>query len=144
MRTDQVGDEDDDLAMISNQKWPMSSLSRSGSGSGSNNASIFKKPKQNDPLDLYDNKTSSRQTELGETYTVKEELRDHVLKYNRVLRRRYDLRDTINPVCLNDIDDSNEWLTERLDDDNDRDDELVFTAEDNYAWNDIATVLGVG
>ncbi|TXG72837.1 hypothetical protein EZV62_001416 [Acer yangbiense] len=30
-----------------------------------------------------------------------------------------------------------------LDDDNDRDDELVFTAEDNLTWNDVATAARV-
>ncbi|XP_075500617.1 uncharacterized protein LOC142539215 [Primulina tabacum] len=32
------------------------------------------------------------------------------IKYNRALRRRYDMRDTIDPISLADIDDSNEWL----------------------------------
>ncbi|KAK1591715.1 hypothetical protein Q3G72_012251 [Acer saccharum] len=38
----------------------------------------------------------------------------------------------------------NEWLTGRFDDDNARDDKLVFTAEDNLIWNDVATAAGVG
>ncbi|KAK3231279.1 hypothetical protein Dsin_003160 [Dipteronia sinensis] len=77
-----VGDDDDDLAMVCSQKRSMSSLGRSGSGSesGSNNESSFKKPKQKGPLDLYYNKTPLRKIKLGETKAVKEELRDHVCK----------------------------------------------------------------
>ncbi|KAL0394959.1 UNVERIFIED_CONTAM: hypothetical protein Slati_4462100 [Sesamum latifolium] len=36
------------------------------------------------------------------------------IKYNRVLRRRYDARDTIDPIALDDINESNEWLLGRL------------------------------
>ncbi|KAK2636129.1 hypothetical protein Ddye_030921 [Dipteronia dyeriana] len=60
------------------------------------------------------------------------------------LRRQYESCDTIDPKYLNDIDDSNKRLTERLDDDNERDDELVFTVEDNLTWNDVAIAAGVG
>ena len=66
------------------------------------------------------------------------------VKYNRALRRRYEMRDTIDPIYLNNIDDSNEWLTGRLDDENDIDDELVFTEEDGLTWNVVATAAGVG
>ncbi|KAM7466519.1 hypothetical protein LguiB_014081 [Lonicera macranthoides] len=34
-------------------------------------------------------------------------------KYNRALKHKYKLRDTIDPVALDDIDDSNEWLLRR-------------------------------
>ena len=66
------------------------------------------------------------------------------VKYNRALRRRYEMRDTIDPIYLNNIDDSNEWLTGRLDDENDVDDELVFTEEDGLTWNVVSTATGVG
>ncbi|KAK2643053.1 hypothetical protein Ddye_024816 [Dipteronia dyeriana] len=66
------------------------------------------------------------------------------VKYNRALKRRYDVCDTIDPIYLNEIDESNEWLTGRLDDENDGDDELVFTEEDNLTWNVVATAAGVG
>ena len=65
------------------------------------------------------------------------------VKYNRALRHWYDSCDTIDLIYLNDIDDNNEWLIERLDDDNDRDDELVFTTEDNLTWNDVDTTARV-
>ncbi|KAK3229840.1 hypothetical protein Dsin_001721 [Dipteronia sinensis] len=54
------------------------------------------------------------------------------------------MRDTIDPIYLNDIDDSNEWLTGRFDDENEEDDELVFTEEDGLTWNVVATTAGVG
>ncbi|KAK2653863.1 hypothetical protein Ddye_013719 [Dipteronia dyeriana] len=66
------------------------------------------------------------------------------IKYNRALRCRYYLRDTIDPIYLNEIDDNNEWLTERLDDENEGDDELVFMEEDNLTWNDVVTAVRVG
>ncbi|TXG73396.1 hypothetical protein EZV62_001975 [Acer yangbiense] len=59
------------------------------------------------------------------------------------IRRRYEMCDTIDPIYLNNIDDSNEWLTRRLDDENDVDDELVFTEEDGLTWNIVATAAGV-
>ncbi|OIT19030.1 hypothetical protein A4A49_42701 [Nicotiana attenuata] len=33
------------------------------------------------------------------------------IKYNRTLRRRYEARDTIDPILLDNIDEANEWLT---------------------------------
>ncbi|KAK0583740.1 hypothetical protein LWI29_002363 [Acer saccharum] len=53
----------------------------------------------------------------------------------RALRRRYEMRDTIDPIYLNDIDDNNEWLIRRFDDENERDNELVFTEDDGLTWN---------
>ncbi|XP_042410286.1 uncharacterized protein LOC121999707 [Zingiber officinale] len=35
------------------------------------------------------------------------------IKYNRALRRRYDSRDTIDPLILSEADDGNEWCTTR-------------------------------
>ncbi|KAA0042353.1 hypothetical protein E5676_scaffold477G00500 [Cucumis melo var. makuwa] len=48
------------------------------------------------------------------------------IKYNRALKSRYNLRDIVDPISLRDIDDSNEWLIGRLDDDSEEEDELVF------------------
>ncbi|CAL5349728.1 unnamed protein product [Camellia sinensis] len=42
------------------------------------------------------------------------------VKYNRALRRRYNSRDTIDPIALTDVDESNEWLVGRMEE------ELVF------------------
>ena len=58
------------------------------------------------------------------------------VKYNRALRRRYNSRDTIDPIALTDIDESNEWLVGRLEE------ELVFE-DDTLTWDDVARVAGV-
>ena len=59
------------------------------------------------------------------------------VKYNRALRRRYDSRDTIDPISLKDIDDSNEWLIGRMDAETDEDNELVF-GNDTLTWGEVA------
>lgn len=38
------------------------------------------------------------------------------IKYNRTLRRRYNARNVIDPISLDNIDDTNEWLTGVLED----------------------------
>ena len=43
------------------------------------------------------------------------------VKYNRVLKRRYDMWDTIDPISLSNIDESNEWLRGMLDGESDED-----------------------
>ncbi|XP_027922846.1 uncharacterized protein LOC114180752 [Vigna unguiculata] len=45
------------------------------------------------------------------------------IKYNQQLARRYNIRDEINPILLNDIDECNEWLVGEVDDDNDNEEE---------------------
>ncbi|XP_074353073.1 uncharacterized protein LOC141692245 isoform X1 [Apium graveolens] len=53
------------------------------------------------------------------------------VKYNRALRRRYELRDKNDPILLNEIDDSNEWLVGKVDGESDEeDDDYVFSKED--------------
>ncbi|RWR88532.1 hypothetical protein CKAN_01754700 [Cinnamomum micranthum f. kanehirae] len=37
------------------------------------------------------------------------------VKYNRALKRRYDMSDILDPISLKDIDESNEWLHGRVD-----------------------------
>ncbi|RWR97229.1 DUF659 domain-containing protein/Dimer_Tnp_hAT domain-containing protein [Cinnamomum micranthum f. kanehirae] len=37
------------------------------------------------------------------------------VNYNRALKRRYDMRDILDPISLKDIDESNEWLLGRID-----------------------------
>ena len=51
------------------------------------------------------------------------------------------MRDTLNPILLDDIDDCNEWLTGRLDDFN-MDDDLVFDDEP-LTWDQVATAARV-
>ncbi|KAL4377320.1 hypothetical protein GQ457_02G039950 [Hibiscus cannabinus] len=46
------------------------------------------------------------------------------VKYNRALVQQYELRDKIDPIALKDIDESNEWLTGRTEED--AQDEFVF------------------
>ncbi|KAK8945232.1 hypothetical protein KSP39_PZI008141 [Platanthera zijinensis] len=66
------------------------------------------------------------------------------VKYNRALRRRYDSRDRIDPISLKDIDDSNEWLMERMEEDEEveQDDDIVFDDE-LLTWGAVARASGV-
>ncbi|XP_052209902.1 uncharacterized protein LOC127813145 [Diospyros lotus] len=68
------------------------------------------------------------------------------VKYNRALRHRYQMRDTIDPIILTDIDENNEWLTKKLDEENDKDDETVFPNDvgDGLTWNNVVAAAGVG
>ncbi|KAL6535714.1 hypothetical protein OROHE_012558 [Orobanche hederae] len=67
------------------------------------------------------------------------------VKYNRALKRRYEIRDVINPILLNEIDDSNEWLIGKMDGDNEEeDDEFVFSREDGLTHKDVAKASGAG
>ncbi|KAL2238042.1 UNVERIFIED_CONTAM: hypothetical protein Sindi_0995900 [Sesamum indicum] len=64
------------------------------------------------------------------------------IKYNRTLKRRYDARDAIDPIILDEIDESNEWLLWRLTLDSDEENATVF--EDNdLTWGDVARAAGV-
>ncbi|RDY06911.1 hypothetical protein CR513_09044, partial [Mucuna pruriens] len=61
------------------------------------------------------------------------------VKYNQVLHECYECRDLINPIALNDIDDSNKWIVGELDGNGeDAKDELVFD-DDVLTWRDIAS-----
>ncbi|XP_015076442.1 uncharacterized protein LOC107020548 isoform X2 [Solanum pennellii] len=60
------------------------------------------------------------------------------IKYNRTLKRRYDARDLIDPIRLDNIDDSNEWLVGCPED---QDDELVYE-DDDLTWGSVATAIG--
>ena len=64
------------------------------------------------------------------------------VKYNRTLKRRYDARDRLDPICLGDIDDSNEWLMGPMDGGSENEDELVFD-DDNLTWDVVARASGV-
>ncbi|KAL6536491.1 hypothetical protein OROGR_013063 [Orobanche gracilis] len=66
------------------------------------------------------------------------------VKYNRALKRRYDIDDVINPILLNEIGDSNEWLIGKMDGDNEEDDEFVFSREDGSTHKDVAKTPGAG
>ncbi|XP_073122752.1 uncharacterized protein [Henckelia pumila] len=67
------------------------------------------------------------------------------IKYNRALRRRYALRDKIDPISLSEIDDCNEWLLGKLDDsDKDNEDNDFVFEDDDLRWSDVAQAAGVG
>ena len=64
------------------------------------------------------------------------------IKYNQALKKRYNERDTIDPIILKEIDESNERLVGRMDDKDshnhvDAQDDLVFD-DDDLTWGDIA------
>lgn len=62
------------------------------------------------------------------------------IKYNRALRRRFDARDTIDPIILDDtnVQDPHEWLMGVLEDE----DDLVHEGED-LSWTTAADAMGV-
>jgi hypothetical protein len=57
------------------------------------------------------------------------------VKYNRALKRRYLKRDRIDPISLKDIDESNEWLVGKMEE------ECVFEGDD-LNWDDVALASG--
>ena len=64
------------------------------------------------------------------------------IKYNQALKKKYNERDTIDPIILREIDESNEWLIGRMDDEDSHDhvdaqDDLVFD-DDDLTWGDVA------
>ncbi|GER42567.1 hAT transposon superfamily [Striga asiatica] len=73
----------------------------------------------------------------------KKRLNDLVyVKYNRALRLRYDGRDRIDPILLNEIKESNEWLLGKMEGESDGDDDdLVFEGED-LTWDAVAKASG--
>ncbi|RVW28778.1 Transposon Ty3-G Gag-Pol polyprotein [Vitis vinifera] len=87
-------------------------------------------------LSIFENIHSKRRNRLDH-----QRLNDLVyIKYNRALKKRYNERNTIDPISLKDIDDSNEWLTGRMYDEDSHggaEDDFVFD-EDNLTWGDVA------
>ena len=64
------------------------------------------------------------------------------IKYNRALKKRYNERDTIDPIILKEIDESIEWLIGRMNDEDSNDhvdtqDGLVFD-DDDLTWGGVA------
>ncbi|CAH1442567.1 unnamed protein product [Lactuca virosa] len=60
------------------------------------------------------------------------------VKFNRALDRRVKYREK-DPILLQEIDESNEWLMGRLEEEND--DDIVFNGED-LTWRDVAHASG--
>ncbi|RVW78976.1 hypothetical protein CK203_040167 [Vitis vinifera] len=90
---------------------------------------------------IFENIHSKRRNRLDHQH-----LNDLVyIKYNRALKRRYNERNTIDPISLKDIDDSNEWLIGRMeyeDSHGGAQDDFVFD-DDNLTWGDVAKAAGV-
>ncbi|XP_009791712.1 uncharacterized protein [Nicotiana sylvestris] len=63
------------------------------------------------------------------------------IKYNRTLRRRYNARNVIDPISLDNIDDANEWLTGVPED---HTDEEIFEDTFDITWGDVAEACGTG
>ena len=68
------------------------------------------------------------------------------VKYNQALKRRFKLKDEIDPISLNEIDECNEWLVGEMDgdDDDDVEGERVFEGDDALTWGDVYRASGVG
>ncbi|KAH1194212.1 hypothetical protein HKD37_19G053775 [Glycine soja] len=68
------------------------------------------------------------------------------VKYNQQLKQRYNARDEIDPISVNDIDVCNEWLVGEMDqdDDNDARNDLVFEDDDALNWATVYQASGVG
>ncbi|KAH1214893.1 hypothetical protein GmHk_13G036158 [Glycine max] len=68
------------------------------------------------------------------------------VKYNQQLKQRYNARDEIDPISLNDIDVCNEWLVGDMDedDDNDAGNDLVFENDHALNWAAVYGASGVG
>ena len=67
------------------------------------------------------------------------------IKCNQALKRRYNERDSIDPISLKDIDDSNEWLIGKMkyeDFHGGAQDDFVFD-DGNLAWGDVARATGI-
>jgi len=71
------------------------------------------------------------------------------VKYNQQLAQRYNIRDEIDLIVLNDIDECNGWLVGQGDDDNDNDieeggNELVFYDDATRNWANVYETSSVG
>ena len=70
------------------------------------------------------------------------------MKYNQALKAHYDRRDVVDPISLDDIDESNEWLVGKMSgatDEENAEDEMVFVDDsDGLTWGVMAKASGVG
>ncbi|XP_020979181.1 uncharacterized protein LOC110271880 [Arachis ipaensis] len=71
------------------------------------------------------------------------------IKYNQQLIERYNLKDEVDPIALNDIDECNEWLvgeigtaTFRDDDNMDDDADLIHQDDNTLSWNLVFEAMG--
>ena len=66
--------------------------------------------------------------EIG--WTINARIRRYI-KYNRTLMKRYNECHPINSISLKDIDDSNEWLMGKMEDECATEDDMVFEGDDD-------------
>ncbi|KAL5171320.1 Squamous cell carcinoma antigen recognized by T-cells 3 [Glycine soja] len=100
-------------------------------------------------LEDFDHALHKDVKEIGVCLSKLEHKRLHDLvfvKYNQQLKQRYNARDEIDPISLNDIDVCNEWLVGEMDqdDDNDAGNDLVFEDDDALNWATVYQASGVG
>ncbi|XP_065856458.1 uncharacterized protein [Euphorbia lathyris] len=74
---------------------------------------------------------------------AQERLNDLVfVKYNRAQKFHRETRDTIDPISLRDIDDSNEWLMGRLDGGESGDDDDLVHPNEGLRWAHVGDAMG--
>lgn len=65
------------------------------------------------------------------------------IKYNQKLKNRFKRKDLIDPISLEDIDDSNEWMTGFMENNSDAEEDLVFE-DDSLTWGVVQRASGAG
>ena len=70
------------------------------------------------------------------------------VKYNQALKAHYNRRDVVDPISLDDIDESNEWLVGKMSgatNEENAEDEMVFVDDsDGLTWGAVAKASSVG
>ena len=68
------------------------------------------------------------------------------VKYNQALKARYDKRDVIDTISLQDIDESNEWSVGKMGEVDEDVENEVFVDNNSIGltWGDVARAAGVG
>ncbi|KAH1189007.1 hypothetical protein HKD37_20G055506 [Glycine soja] len=66
------------------------------------------------------------------------------VKYNQAPHRRYNLRDKIDPISLNEIDECDEWLLGEMDGDGDGEDRVFEEEDDDLNWRHVYNALDLG
>ncbi|KAD5318011.1 hypothetical protein E3N88_17957 [Mikania micrantha] len=64
------------------------------------------------------------------------------VKYNRALHRQHRKEGTADPIELEDIDESNEWLMGKMEDDEQKDDDDLVFIRDDLAFNVVCKASG--
>ncbi|MFS7941502.1 putative HAT dimerization domain, ribonuclease H-like superfamily [Helianthus anomalus] len=63
-------------------------------------------------------------------------------QFKRGLKQRYERRNTTDPILLQEIDDSNEWVMGVMDDENEETSEVVFDDESGLTWRVVEKASG--